>query len=203
MSETLSARLWQELTSKEGRASADRPGMCLITSEELTEYLHLAAFKWAEERTHGIQIEELRDLEGGLMGYWARGHYPLHHFREAANYYTSADERYDERYVREAASIRHEWWRTVPVSGEPGMVQYCSAEPKSRGAFAVTVTTVVEDRQISASSRQIADHQRAEARGFANGLNWALRKLDHIDSAAGDRLLAQYREENKQECAHV
>lgn len=203
MTETLANRLWQELTDKEGRTSADHPNMRLITREELTEYLHLASFKWAEERTHGIQIEELRDLDGDLMGYWARGHYALHHFKEAANYYTGADARYDERYVGETSSIRQEWWRTVPVTGEPGMVQYCSAEPKSRGAFAVTVTTAIEDRQIKATTRQIADHQRAEARGFANGLNWALLKLDHIDAAAGDQLLAHYREENKKERAHV
>ncbi|MBY2911391.1 hypothetical protein [Rhizobium leguminosarum] len=40
-------------------------------------------------------------------------------------------------------------------------------------------------------------------RGFADGLNWALRHLERINSAAGDDLLKFYREENKKERGHV
>ncbi|NEI60951.1 hypothetical protein [Rhizobium leguminosarum] len=203
MADTLLTTCWQELISKDGRPFDDYHGMALITRDELQQFLHLAAFKWDEERRHGISVEELRDLDGGLMGYWTKGHHPLHHFQEAANYYSGADARYDERYIADPSSIRHEWWRTTPVGGEPGMVQYLPAEPRSRGAFAVTVSTIVEDRDIKRSTRDIAEHHRAAARGFADGLNWALRQLERINSSAGDDLLKFYRDENKKERSHV
>lgn len=157
---------------------------------------------WKRDRSHGISVEECRELDSGdIMGFFARGHYERHKFAEACNEYTGADPCYDRRYVK-ADDCRHEWWRTVPVSGEPGVVSYHNAEPHSRGAFAVTVTHVVEDRQRKETQRWIDEHHKGRAAGFAEGLNWALRKLDRINADAGEELLREYRErENPQRAA--
>lgn len=152
---------------------------------------------WKADRNHGIYIEESREIDSGsIMGFFARGHYEQHNFAEACNEYTGADPFYDRRHVR-TEDCRHEWWRTVPVSGEPGVVAYHHAEPHSRGAFAVTVTTVVEDAERKQAQRQIDEHNKGRAAGFADGLNWALRKLDRIDIDAGEQLLREYREREK------
>ena len=149
---------------------------------------------WKKDRSHGIFVEESRELDSGdMMGFFARGHYEQYKFAEACNEYTGADPYYDRRYVH-ANDCRHEWWRTVPVSGEPGVVSYHNAEPHSRGAFAVTVTHVVEDRQRKQTQRWIDEHNKGRAAAFAEGLNWALHKLDRINPDAGEELLREYRE---------
>lgn len=143
-----------------------------------------------------IEILELREIDSeGLMGFYARGHFDRWKFARACNQYTGAALFHDERHVPEGLPdyVRHEWWRSVPVSGEPGTRQFVIAEPKSRGAFPVTVTTVIEDRQRKRTQRMIDEHQKGERNGFANGLNWALRQLDDINPDAGEKLLARYR----------
>jgi hypothetical protein len=200
----LTDRLWQELLDKADRTSpAEYPDHCLISKSELSEYLSAAQFSWGEERRHGIDIQDLREGGpdgGGLIGFWARGHHDLWKFAEAVNAYTSADAIYDRRYVNLSAdttSVRHEWWRTVPDATDPGSVLYHNAEPHSRGAFAVTVTTVVEDRERRQTQREIDQHNRGADRGFCEGLNWALRQLDRINHEVGAQLLAAYREVKK------
>lgn len=203
--DTLADHLWQELCDADDRTSpAEFPNMCLITKEELTRFLADAIFWRKEERSHGIAIEESRELDSGdVMGFFARGHYDLYKFAEACNEYTGADAYYDRRYVR-PTDCRQEWWRTVPVSGEPGIISYHNAEPRSRGAFAVTVTHVVEDYERKQTQRRIDEHNRGIASGFAEGLNWALRKLDHLHlHAAAEALLNIYRDENKKERNHA
>lgn len=196
--QTLLDQSWQELCDKDDRTSpAEYPDMCLIKREELHQFLIDASFRWKEERNHGIHVEESRELDSGdIMGFFARGHYERHKFAEACNEYTGADPYYDRRHVR-SEDCRHEWWRTVPVSGEPGVTAYHHAEPHSRGAFAVTVTTVVEDNERKHTQRWIDEHNKGRAAGFADGLNWALRKLDRINVDAGEELLRQYRERDK------
>jgi hypothetical protein len=204
MTEALVDRLWQELCDKDDRTSpADHPDMCLITKGELMLFMADAVVGEHERRRHGMEIEESREIDSGaVMGYFARGHFPVHHFAEACNDYTGADPYYDRRHVK-ADDVRHEWWRTVPVTGEPGVVAYHHAEPRSRGAFAVTVTTVVEDRDRRQTQREIDQHNKGIASGFAEGLNWALLKLDHLNHRdASDELLRFYREENKKEKPH-
>jgi hypothetical protein len=148
-----------------------------------------------------IEIIELREAGsdgGSLMGFYARGHHDRWAFSNACNAYTGADMQHDDRYVptewREKEVVRHEWWRTVPISGEPGFFRYHSAEPRSRGAFPVTVTTIVEDRQRHRTERWIEEWRKGQSRGFGDGLNWALRQLDTINPEAGDELLRRYRE---------
>lgn len=157
-------------------------------------------------RPPAIEIIDLREAGpdgGGLMGYWAKGHHDLFAFAEAVNEHTGADWLYDTRYVvifrplSGPQPVRHEWWRAVPMSGEPGHSVYHSAEPHSRGAFPVTVTTIVEDRERKAAQRSIDEYHRGSRSGFAEGLNWALRQLDNIDEEAGKKLLARYRERDK------
>jgi len=196
--ESLLEQSWQALLDKDDRTSpAEYPDMCLITREELSRFLVDASFKWHEARSHGIHVEESRELDSGdVMGFFARGHYDRHKFAEACNEFTGADPYYDRRYVR-PDDCQQGWWRTVPVSGEPGVVSYHNAEPHSRGAFAVTVTNVVEDHERKQTQRNIDAHHKGRAAGFAEGLNWALRQLDRINSEAGDELLRQYREQDR------
>lgn len=149
------------------------------------------------DRSHGIAIEESRELDSAeIMGFFARGHHELYKFAEACNAYTGADAYYDRRYVN-SDDCRQEWWRTVPVGGEPGVVAYHNAEPRSRGAFAVTVTRVVEDRERKQTQRNIDQYNRGIAAGFADGLNWALHQLDRINVEAGEELLRRYREADR------
>ncbi|MCM2294782.1 hypothetical protein NAC44_20865 [Allorhizobium sp. BGMRC 0089] len=189
---------WQSLLDKDDRTSPpEYPDMCLITRGELEAFLVDASFRWKEHRSNGIQIEESRELDSGsVMGFFARGHYELHKFAAACNEYTGADPYYDRRHV-EAKDCRQEWWRTVPVSGEPGVISYHNAEPHSRGAFAVTVTHVIEDRDRKQIQRWIDEHHKGRAAGFADGLNWALRQLDRINVDAAEELLRRYREQDK------
>ena len=150
-----------------------------------------------------IDLREARSDGGGLMGYWAKGHHDRHAFADAVNEHTGADWIYDTRYVvftrplSGPQPVRHEWWRAVPLSGEPGHSVYHSAEPHSRGAFPVTVTTIVEDRERKVAQRNIDEFHKGSRSGFAEGLNWALRQLDNIDEEAGKKLLARYREREK------
>lgn len=195
--EPLLERVWNDLLNADDRTSpAEHPDMCLITRGELAEAIQLAQFNWGEAARHGIEIQYLRDLDGGEMGFWAKGHHPTRHFSEACNAYSGAPAGYDKRHVA-PDQCRHEWWRTVPIGGRPGMVQYLNAEPHSRGSFAVTVTTVIEDRDRRQTQREIDQHNRGHAVGFADGLNWALRQLDRISPDVGAQLLAAYREANK------
>ncbi|UXS01136.1 hypothetical protein [Agrobacterium tumefaciens] len=166
---------------------------------------HITAF--IGRRPPEIDIIDLREAGsdgGSLMGYWAKGHHERHAFAEAVNQHTGADYYYDKRYVSwerrlpgSTDVVRHEWWRAVPLSGEPGHSVYQSAEPHSRGAFPVTVTTIVEDRERKAVQRNIDEYHKGSRSGFAEGLNWALRQLDNIDEEAGKKLLARYRERDK------
>lgn len=165
---------------------------------------HLTAF--IGRRPPTIDIIDLREAGsdgGGLMGYWAKGHHDRFAFAEAVNDHTGADCYYDTRYVVVSRldygpqPVRHEWWRAVPLSGEPGHSVYHSAEPHSRGAFPVTVTTIVEDRERKTAQRNIDEFQKGSRSGFAEGLNWALRQLDIIDEEAGEKLLACYRGRDK------
>lgn len=157
-------------------------------------------------RPAAIDIIDLREAGsdgGGLMGYWAKGHHERYAFAEAVNDHTGADNYYDARYVHVSRlaygpqPVRHEWWRAVPMSGDPGHSVYHSAEPHSRGAFPVTVTTIVEDRERKSAQRNIDEFHKGSRSGFAEGLNWALRQLDNIDVEAGEKLLARYRERDK------
>ena len=197
---------WQGLLNKDDRTSpAEHPDMCLITRAELAEIIGRVENPWfsGEDRTHGIEVQDLREGGedgGGLLGFWSRGHHDRWKFAEAVNHYTGADIDYDIRHVsrrEDMRDVRHEWWRTVPASGEPGCVFYHQAEPHSRGAFAVTVTTVVEDRERRRTQREIDQFNSGNRHGFAAGLNWALHKLDRINPEAGEALLAEYRERNK------
>jgi hypothetical protein len=195
---TILDKSWQTLLDADDRTSPpEYPDMCLITRDELLGFLIDATLKAQANRNHGIPIEETREMDSGsIMGFFARGHFERYKFAQACNEYTGADAYYDLRYVR-PEDCRQEWWRTVPVSGEPGVISYHNAEPHSRGAFAVTVTSVVEDRERKKTQRCIDEHNKGRAAGFADGLNWALRQLDRIDAIAGEELLRQYRERDK------
>lgn len=148
-----------------------------------------------------IELCEAGPDGGGLMGYYARGHHDFHRFVEGVNQYTGAHPEHDERYVALRSglggTVRHEWWRVVPDASDPGSSRFISAEPRSRGAFAVTVTTIVEDRERRRTERWIEEFRKGSRNGFSDGLNWALRQLDIINPEAGEEFLRRYREQDK------
>lgn len=198
MTETKTDFIAEAITAHWGeRCPEKEPGCpCCDAWSQYDVLKNTAILYEMQNRTPEIDILDLREIDScEPMGYYARGHFDRWKFARACNIYTGAAMAHDDRHVPESLPdyVRHEWWRTVPVSGEPGMVQFVGAEPKSRGAFPVTVTTVIEDRQRKRTQRMIDEHCKGERNGFANGLNWALRQLDDINPDAGEKLLARYR----------
>ena len=83
---------------------------------------------------YGLRIEELREFQGGHLGYWSKGHHDTLMFAETLNLLFNS-------FVK-IADVRHVWWRLVPV-GEKDMGSiFIEAKPGKKGAFPVTV---VED----------------------------------------------------------
>ncbi len=200
MTDTKPDFIAEAITAHWGERCPDHEAGCFVCNA-WTQYDALRFSADLRANPHPeIEIRDLREIDNeGLIGFYARGHFDRWKFARACNVYTGADYFHDERHVPEGLPdyVRHEWWRCVPVSGEPGMSQFVSAEPKSRGAFPVTVTTVLEDRQRKRVQREINEHQKGERTGFANGLNWALRQLDNINPDAGEKLLSYYRVQDK------
>lgn len=143
-----------------------------------------------------IPIEDLREAgaDGGdLMGYYARGHHDFHAFADAANRHSGADCVFDRRYVR-AEHCRHGWWRTTPISGEPGNYRFVPAEPRGRGAWAVTYCESVAASMAAATQRLIQEYDRGHRNGFCEGVNWAVHALEETgNSAAAAAVIKRYR----------
>lgn len=142
-----------------------------------------------------IEIVEIREAgpDGGdLMGYYARGHVDRYLFAQAANAFSGADTEWDRRHVR-SAKVRHEWWRTVPMAGDPGFSQFLSAEPHSRGAYPVTVCDEVAQAALRQSQHEVSEYHRAKATGVAEGVNWAYHWLLNRDEATAEALIEAYR----------
>ncbi len=96
-------------------------------------------------------IDRLTDGDGGQLGWWAKGHYPSEPFAQAVERFADEwnawpDWRDDaptiERVRIPVQSVYRTWWRCIPVNDpdHPGFHEYRVAKPRSRGAFAVTVT---------------------------------------------------------------
>jgi hypothetical protein len=85
-------------------------------------------------KTYPLEIEELREFEGGHMGWWSKGHHDPTDFLSYASLVAGEILDVDVRFVR------HEWWRCVPigVAGEHFTLTV-AAKPGARGAFPVTV----------------------------------------------------------------
>lgn len=147
-----------------------------------------------------IEIEELREAgeDGGdLMGYYTRGHVDRWNFAECANKYSGARSDWDRRHV-DARDVQHIWWRTVPMAGQPGCRQFLVAQPKARGAFAVTVWDRLYMADFEREQRYVEDCRKARENGFRQGVNWSLIKLDEINKEAGNVLLTTFNEEHGQ-----
>lgn len=95
-------------------------------------------------KEYTLEIQELREFQGGHLGWYSKGHQEKAAFKDAlvrgehisqhnADYFTEDGPITDY--------IRHEWWRCVPVPGEHFTCTF-NAKPGTRGAFPVTV---VED----------------------------------------------------------
>lgn len=129
-----------------------------------------------------IAIEPLLEAGedgGGLMGYYARGHFDSWSFADACNKYSGADTGYDARHVR-ADQVRQSWWRTTPMSGQSGCYMFNVAEPKSKGAFPVTVWDGLAAINSEQSKRVIREFHRGKCNGIAEGVNWALRYVERL-----------------------
>lgn len=142
-----------------------------------------------------IEIEDLREAGldgGGLMGFYCRGHVDRYLFAKAANDASGARTDWDRRHVR-AEEVHHIWWRTVPIAGEPGMSRFVDAEPHSRGAWAATVWTGIQDRHIRQARREVTTFNMARIAAFARGVQWAINTIDGQFPDAADKLLRSYR----------
>lgn len=143
-----------------------------------------------------IEIEDLREAgeDGGdLMGYHARGHHDRFAFAEACNKRNGDISHWDRRHVREG-DVRHAWWRTVPIKGSDGLYAFHDAEPKSRGAYAVTVWDGIAAGDFRESQRLVREHYRGRCNGIAEGVNWAFRYVERFHGIdAADAMIAAYR----------
>lgn len=148
-----------------------------------------------------IAIEPLLEAGedgGGLMGYYARGHFDSWSFADACNKYSGADTGYDRRHVR-AQDVRQTWWRTTPMSGQSGCYMFNVAEPKSKGAFPVTVWDGLETIYSEQSKRVIREFHRGKCNGVAEGVNWALRYVERqFGVGACEEMLKVFRANREQ-----
>ena len=78
-----------------------------------------------------ILIEELREYEGGRIGWYARGHHDPATFLDAAIELELID-------AGDVARVRHEYWRNTPAPGGNGTLFHRARGP-GRGAYPVTV----------------------------------------------------------------
>lgn len=129
---------------------------------------------------------------GDLMGFYAKGHHDRHDFAEACNHYTGADPVYDVRHVR-ADTVHHAWWRCVPIAGASGYYRFDAAEPKTRGAFAVTLWDGLQRRAVRSASDTLRHWRQGRNNGLAEGVNWCLQTLDVSFPEASEFLLAAFR----------
>lgn len=86
--------------------------------------------------THPLEIQELREFEGGHLGWYSKGHHEATDFLTEASFEASTILDIDVRFVRQ------EYWRCVPAGRGLRGVCTVTARPGTRGAFPVTV---VED----------------------------------------------------------
>lgn len=84
-------------------------------------------------KTYNLEIQELREFEGGHLGWWSKGH------QDKIAFLFAVTEDIQERFEVTPEQVRHEHWRCVPVGGGSLLVK---ARPNTRGSFPVTV---VED----------------------------------------------------------
>ena len=138
-----------------------------------------------------LDLREAGEDGGDLMGFYAKGHHDCHAFAEAANKHNAAESWYDRRHVR-ADDCRHSWWRTVPMAGQAGCTMFVTAEPNSRGSYAVTVWDGLAKIESDTSKRVIREHHRGRCNGIAEGINWALKYVEaqHGFDAAEQMLTA-------------
>lgn len=84
-----------------------------------------------KEKTYPLDIQELREFEGGHLGWYSKGFWDPKEFAMALLQ--------DYEQLVPLVSIRHETWRAVPIGRFTLVV---AARPGACGAFPVTV---VED----------------------------------------------------------
>lgn len=88
-----------------------------------------------------INVEELREFEGGHLGYYAKGHHDPVAFLEEVEL-TRCEVGVGFEPVLRPDHVRHEYWRTVPAPDGSGGSLFIVARGPGRGAYPVTV---VED----------------------------------------------------------
>lgn len=87
-------------------------------------------------KTYPLAVKELREFQGGHLGWWSKGHHDSLAFVAAI---AALD--LPHRIAIDSRAIRQEWWRCVPAPGEHVTCTF-KAKAGARGAFPVTV---VED----------------------------------------------------------
>lgn len=85
-------------------------------------------------KTYPLEVQELREFEGGHMGWFSKGHHDATDFLTEASFEAGKILDIDVRLVRQ------EHWKCLPRT-ERG-IETVTVKPGARGAFPVTV---VED----------------------------------------------------------
>jgi hypothetical protein len=124
-----------------------------------------------------IKILELCEsgCDGGdFMGYYCREHVDKEAFAKAANFHGGhlCGYGYDDRYV-EARHVVHLWFRTVPIAGQDGEMQFIPAAGPARGAWAATVGEMQMRRHQRELRRRVSDYDRGRLRGIEEAIGWA------------------------------
>lgn len=89
-------------------------------------------------KTYTLDIQELREYQGGHLGWFSKGHQDKNEF--VMEIVTNHDTTIPDLGPLEQRT-RHEYWRCVPA-GDDGFTFTRPTSPGTRGAFPVTV---VED----------------------------------------------------------
>lgn len=86
-------------------------------------------------KTYNLEIQELREFEGGHLGWWSKGH------QDKIAFLFAVTEDMDERFEATSEQVRHEHWRCVPVGSSGDATRgslLVKAKEGTRGSFPVT-----------------------------------------------------------------
>lgn len=128
-----------------------------------------------------IEIEELREAGedgGNHMGYFARGHLDKDEFARACNEYSGAVNWTDRRHVA-IRHVRHVWWRTGQMEGEPrGTMCFRVANPGSPGAWKATVAEPEDEWSRKQHAMRQREYERGKRAGYEAALGWLLMMVE-------------------------
>lgn len=130
----------------------------------------------------GIEIEELTeagDDGGSHMGWYARGHHDKNAFADACNKRSRAFNTTDRSHVL-PRHVRHVWWRTGQMAGEPrGTMCFHVANPGDKGAWQATVAEPLQEWADRQHAMRIREFERGKRAGYEAALMWLVMCVEY------------------------